>query len=290
MPSGVHLSRLTKLAVVSAERQPLGRLVDVSAILSAETPKLHRLVIGSGRQPRLAVPWSLVDSLDDLEIRLSADADALDPYRVGRGTDLGDVVLDAGELMLVRDVMDSQVVDLTGLRLARVSDVLLAENGSAMNVVGADLGLGALVRRMGLARLGDRMRPVLVAWDDLHLASPRGHTVQLALSTSGIRSLDLTSLAEVLARLATDPATDVLRTVGPDRAARVLDASHDIHRRRLLGALPSDEAHRVIDSASAPVGKALRRTRDESKTMGRRFRRTFGWRGYRPKSGQAPDE
>lgn len=290
MLSGVHLSRLTKLAVVSSEREPLGRLVDVSANLSSGVPRLHRLVVGSGRQLKFVVPWSLVATMDDLEIRLSACTDSLDPFRVARGTDLGEMPLDADEVMLVSDVMDSQVVDLAGLRLARVSDVLLAENGSAMNVVGADLGFGALLRRMGFVRLGDRMKPVLVAWDDLHLASPRGHTVQLAVSTSGLRTLDPTSVAEVLSRLATDPATDVLRTIGPARAASALEASHDIHRRRLMGAMPSEEAHRLIDSASLSVGRALRRTRDESKTMGRRFRRTVGWRGHRPKSREAPDE
>jgi len=287
MRTGVHLSRMTKLAVVSADRQPVGRSVDVSTILSAETPRLHRLAIGAGRRPKFVVPWSLVASLDDLTIRLSTTLSDLEPYLVDRGTDLGDVALDADEVLLGRDVLDSQVVDLSGLRLSRVSDVLLAEDDIALAVVGVDLGLGALLRRLGFTRLGDRMRPVLVDWKDLHLASPRGHSVQLATATDGIRRLDPVALAEVLSRLGTEPAAAVLRTIGPARSAVALDASHDVHRRRLLRALPPDEAHRVIDAAPSAVARAFKEAREEPKMRSRRFRRTVGWRAHRP---QAPRE
>lgn len=282
MTTRVHLSRLTKLAVVSADGQPLGRLVDVSAILPAETPRLHRLAIGVRRRPRHLVPWSLVASRDDLSIRLAADVRDLEQYEVAHGTDPGDVALERQEVLLVRDVLDSQVIDLSGHRLSRVADVLLADDGEALAVVGVDLGLGALLRRLGFTRLGDRLAPVIVAWSDLHLASPRGHSVQLATSTDGMPHLDRDALAEVLARLATERATDVLRTVGPARSADALHASHDVHRRRLLRALPPEEAHRVIEAAPDAVGRTLEEARARAAVHDRRFRRTAGWRVHRP--------
>jgi hypothetical protein len=284
MPTRIHLSRLTKLAVVSADQQMLGRVVDVSAILSAKKPQLHRLAIGARHRPTHVVPWSLVASQDDLSIQLTSDLDDLEPYRVDRGTNPVDIALDPEEVLLGRDVLDSQVVDLSGRRLSRVADVLLVDGDSAPVVVGVDLGLGALLRRMGLARLGDRMEPVIVAWDDLHLASPRGHSVQLATSTDGMRRLDPDALAEVLARLATEPATEIMRAVGPTRSAVALDASHGVHRSRLLRALPPEEAHRVIDAAPAASAPALERARKEPAADGRRFRRTAGWRVHRPRT------
>jgi sporulation protein YlmC with PRC-barrel domain len=290
MATRVHLSRLTKLAVVSADGQPLGRLLDVSAILPAETPRLHRLAIGVRRRPRHLVPWSLVASRDDVRMRLAATMQDLAAYEIASGKGPGDIALDPQEVLLGRDVLDSQVIDLSGRRLSRVSDVLLADDGDALAVVAVDLGLGALLRRLGLARLGDRMEPVLVAWNDLHLASPRGHRVQLTTSTDGMRHLDRDALAEVLARLATERATDVLRTVGPARSAEALHASHDVHRRRLLRALPPDEAHRVIDAAPADMGRTLEQARRDAAVHDRRFRRTAGWRVHRPQAPPASDD
>jgi hypothetical protein len=256
--------------------------VDVSAILPAETPALHRLAIGAGRRPKYVVPWSLVDSHDDLGIRLAADLAELEHHRVDSRTRLADIDLEDQEVLLGRDVLDSQVVDLSGRRLSRVADVLLADSGGSFAVVAVDLGVGALLRRLGLVRLGDRMKPVLVAWTDLHLASARGHNVQLATGTEGLRRLDPDALADVLARLATERAVELLRTVGPTRSALALDASHDVHRRRLLRALSPEEAHRVIDAAPADLGRSLEDAREESAGPGRRFRRTAGWRVHRP--------
>lgn len=284
MPNRIQLSRMRNLPVVTADQRRVGRLVDVSAKLSAETPSLHRLAIGSGRRLHHVVPWSMVDARDDLGIRLAVGFDDLRLHQVDRGTGLGDIILDAEELLLGRDVLDSQVVDLAGRRLSRVSDVLLADEGGTFTVVAVDLGLGALLRRLGLARLGDRLEPVLVAWNDLHLASARAHRVQLATSTDSMRRLDPDALAEVVTRLGTAPATDVLRTVGPTRSAHALDASHDFHRRRLVRALSPDEAQRVIAASAVEVGRSLEQARGEPAAQNRRFRRTAGWRIHRPRS------
>jgi len=282
MPPRIHLSRLRKLPIVSADGRKVGRWLDVSATLSTEMPRLRRLAIAAGRHTTLVVPWALVASRDDSGLHLTAEADDLRNYEVDRGTRLDDIVLDADEVLLGRDVLDSQAVDLTGRRLSRVSDVLLTDDGGPLAVVAVDLGLGSLLRRMGVARLGDRIEPVLVAWDQLHLASGRGHSVQLATSTAGISRLDPDALADVIARLDTESATEVLRSVGPGRSADVLDASHHLHRRRLVRALSSEEAHRVIDAASVELGRALKDVREEPATRGRRFRRTAGWRTNGP--------
>lgn len=279
MPDRVHLSRMTKLPVVTADGRYAGRLIDVSAVLSGEPPALHRIAIGAGHRVKYIVPWSFVASHDDLGIRLTADLAGLEHYG---GVGPGGIALSDEELLLVRDVLDCQVVDLSGRRLSRISDVLLADSSAGLSVVAVDLGLGALLRRLGLVRLGNRMRPVLVAWNDLHLVSSRGHNVQLATGTDGLRRLDSAALAEVLARLATARAVDVLRNVGPSRSALALDASHDIHRRRLLRALSPEEAHRVIAAAPASLGPSLEDAHDESAAPGRRFRRTAGWRVHRP--------
>lgn len=284
MPDSIHLSRMTKLPVVTADGEHVGRLVDVSAILPAETPALHRLAIGSGHRATHIVPWFLVESHDDRGIQLTADVAELEHHHVGAGTgtSLADIALDDQEVLLGRDVLDCQVVDLSGRRLSRVADVLLADSDGSLAVVAVDLGLGALLRRLGLVRLGDRMEPVLVAWNDLHLASARGHIVQLATATDGLRRLDSDALADVLARLDTARAIEVMRTVGPTRSALALHASHDVHRRRLLHALPAEEALRVIEAAPAGLGRLLKEARDESAGLGRRFRRTAGWRVHRP--------
>src|SRR5699024_8722759 len=112
--------------------------------------------------------------------------------------------------------------DLEGHRLARVSDVLLHPRGSGLEVLGVDLGVAGLLRRL-LPRAVRRGRTsVPLDWDRLHLTSPRGHAVQLAADAAGFRSLDAHGLAHLLGRLTTDAGVDLVRAVAPAHAAAAL--------------------------------------------------------------------
>lgn len=273
----ILLSRETGRPVLTSDGVRLGRVVDMTVRLDEGHPVVHRVGIGAGRHLRYLVPWSVVDTLDEQTLTLNVDLAAVSGYAVG-----ADPALEEHELLLCRDVLDTQVVDLAGQRLSRVSDVVVAtRQGGGIEIVAVDVGIGSLLRRMGLGRIGSRLEPVLVDWEDLHLTSSRGHVVQLATSTTGVHRLDSIELAELLARLSTEKATDVIRTVGPARSARALHASHPVLRRRLLHSLAPGEAQHVIDAAVPPTGDTLAEER-RSPAAPRRRLRTAGWRVHRP--------
>lgn len=56
-------------------------------------------------------------------------------------------------LLLGRDVLDTQVFDIAGKRLARVGDVRLEEDQGTLRAVGVEVGVGAVMRRLGLLAL-----------------------------------------------------------------------------------------------------------------------------------------
>jgi sporulation protein YlmC with PRC-barrel domain len=263
--------------VVDAGGTQVGRLEDVSVILDRQHPVVHRLVVRGARRRRLLLPWAQVAELTGGTVRLAVEGATL-PAPVERR----DLVLEPGELLLARDVMDTQVVDLQGRRLVRVADVLLVRLPTGeWEVAAVDVGTGALLRRMGLPRLGERLAPVVVDWADLHLTSSRGHLVQLATSTAGMHRLDSRGLAELLARLSTGKGADVLRSVGPERAAGAVRHSHPFVGRRLLHALGRDERFRLLaveEAGDRPLGGPGARP----PMLGRRFLRTAGWRIRRP--------
>jgi sporulation protein YlmC with PRC-barrel domain len=264
--------------VVGLDGNEIGHLVDLSVRLHVSHPPIHRLAIGRGRHVHLLVPWALVRQVDEDRVVLGLDRGAMAKLAFEHTC-----VLEPDELLLGHDVVDTQVVDLAGRRLSRVSDVLLLVNdlhGRDAEVAAVDLGVGSLLRRIGLRRVGARIEPVIVGWDDLHLASERGHTAQLSTSTPGISSRDPQQLAELLARLSTRKATDVIRHVGPERSAAALRASHPEHRGRLLRGLPPSAAQEVIDAAAPPTAHDLAQSHGEARP--RRWLRTAGWRVHHP--------
>jgi hypothetical protein len=180
--------------------------------------------------------------------------------------------LEDRELLLARDVVDPQVVDLGGRRLSRVSDVLMATGPS---------------RARGDRCVGDRLKPVVVNWAELHLTSRRGHVVQLATATTAMHRFDASQLAELLPLLSTEKAADVVRTAHPAHSAAALHASHLELRRRLLNLLTPQELQRLVDAAPPALARLLADLH-ASPAPTRRHLRTSGWRVRRPP--KAPPE
>jgi hypothetical protein len=220
---------------------------------------------------------------DDERVRLAIDRMGMSAYASQQVPTLEDQ-----ELLLARDVLDTQVVDLAGRRLTRVSDVLMVAGFDGRPEVAAvDVGAGSLLRRMGFRRLGDRFNPVAVDWAELHLTSRRGHLIQLATATTAMHRLDASELAHLLARLSPEKAVDVVRTTHPAHAAAALHASHPELRHRPLHALLPQELQRLIDAAPPAPARLLAELR-ASPPPARRQLRTSGWRIRRPPDTPSP--
>ena len=79
-------------------------------------------------------------------------------------------------------------------------------------------------------------------WRDLHLTSARGHDVHLATTTAAVHQLDAQGLAELLTRLDLTSATEIVKTVGPVRAAGAVAQTHPAVGRRIMLALEPQDA------------------------------------------------
>lgn len=234
------LSRVTGRQVQGPDGRGVGRLTDLTVRVDGGDPVVNRLVVTRRGGPTLLVPWAAVDefgqtiTLADVKFEVPSLAEALGP----------------DELLLVRDVLDTQVVDVVGQRLARVADVLLSRDGDGpLELAGVEVGFGGVLRRLGFG--GARVGQDVVDWSDLHLASDRGHSVQLSAPRSAVHRLDPHALAAVISRVDVDAATEILAARDPQTAAETL---------------------RVVGPGIAE------RIRRRSPLLGRRFLRSRTWR------------
>lgn len=275
-PVTIFLSEQLGLPVVTPEGHRLGRVADLSVQLGLEEPSVHRVLVRSRRRRGYLLAWREIAEItpERLVVRAHADAVPMDPDRPQ---------LEPHELLLGRDVLDTQVVDLRGLRLSRVSEVLLRRSAGGLDVVAVDLGSAGLLRRVGLARLARRQPARPVVWAAVHLSSRRGHQVQLTTDAANFRRLDAHGLAELLTRLSTHAATDVIRAVDPAHAAAAIDRSHPLTARRLVHALSLSERRRLTAAAAKDHAETITElSRHGSPIRRRRFLRTAGWRLHRP--------
>jgi sporulation protein YlmC with PRC-barrel domain len=271
---------------VEADGRRVGRLADlVVTAADADLPTVRRILVRGNHARTVSVPWTDVDRIGPDHIALSSGSETL---VVVESTAEG---LSSDEVLVVRDVLDSQIIDIAGQRLARVADIVLARSPSGLlEIVGVEVGFGALLRRMGFRRLAARFAPDAVRWSDLHLASKRGHTIQLATKRSAVHRLGARDLAVLVTKLDTESATGVLSAKGPAVAADVIRVSHPEVAERILRAMPEAAAADVV--ATMPADHAAhwrRRLSDVSFMRGRRLLRSRAWsRRRHPERGDIP--
>jgi magnesium transporter len=226
--------------VTDAAGVRMGRVQDLGVSLAHEHPEVSSLVVRAGRGRNQVVPWGQVATFEPTGVVLRED---------GRASTAAD-----GDLRLARDVLDAQIVDVAGRRVRRVSDVELARSDQGLRAVAVDVGWVGVARRLGLGRLGGRPHRDLVDWSDLHVASARGHALQLRTSSAALHRLSPAELSELVARLTPQRAAEALDAVGEDRAAAAVSIARPRLGGRLVSALASEAATGVV--SAMPVDDA----------------------------------
>lgn len=227
----MELCRILGRPVVDSGGRRLGTVADLSVRLDSPHPAVTTVAVADGRRARWDVPWSQVLDLDEDQVVIAVDAPA--------------APAPADALLLRRDVLDAQVFDVVGKRVARIADVRLARRGDELRVVGVEVGAGAVLRRLGLARLARRRREDPIDWAAVHLVSGRGHSLQLDADPHA-RRLSPSDMAEVLARLPTERGATLLERLPPRAAADALSHSRPRVSGRLVRAVASERAATIV--------------------------------------------
>ncbi len=239
----VSLTGLLRVVVVNPAGQEIGHLLDVICRWSGEPyPAVSGLVVKVGHRAAYAPVTAVAD--------LAADGVRLNSARL----DLQDFKVRDGEVRLAHDVLDHQLVDVDGVRVIRASDLYLARVDGTWHLVGAEVGLKVLLRRIGPRRLHRRPAPEKVLdWAAIQaLGGPEregtaARQVRLRTPNSALKTLRPAELADLLEDLGRGPRSELLQMVEPGKAADALEEMHAADLEALLREAPTTQAARLLE-------------------------------------------
>lgn len=181
----IFLSTLLRENVCDLEGRRLGMLKDVCVSLNEAFPVVTALVVSPSSLTAndLIIPWGQVDNLEEeRKICLLVKQPQVATY-----SPLTD------EILLRRDILDKQIVDTQGFRVVKVNDLKLAQIKSTAHLIGVDISLSGLMRRLGiewLARmLPGHMEERTITWnyvEPIQTVRAAGTTGQLAPVLAGV--------------------------------------------------------------------------------------------------------
>jgi sporulation protein YlmC with PRC-barrel domain len=186
--------------------------------------------------------------------------------------DLRDAVRREGEVALNDDVIDHQMVDVDGVRVFRAADLYLARLDDAVRLVGADIGFGTLLRRLGPTRWRGVPTPErVIDWAAIqpftHVGQA-GEPVRLTRANEELHRLRPGELADLLEDLGRPQREELLAALGTEEAADALEEMEVADLINLLRELPTEQTAKVVaEMAPDEAAEALREldpeTRDE---------------------------
>ena len=127
-----------------------------------------------------------------------------------------------GEVLLDKDVLDNQLIDVDGKRVVRVNDVQIIDTGDRWRVTGADVSFQGFLRRLMPKGFYGNDRPVEVLdWADVgYLATDTATvTVQLKSSKDKLSRLHPVEIAQLAERLSPIHRTEIVEFLDDEIAA-----------------------------------------------------------------------
>jgi len=158
-----------------------------------------------------------------------------------------------GEVLLGKDVLDNQLIDVDGKRVVRVNDVQLIDAGDFWRVTGADVSLRGFLRRLMPKGFYGSDRPVEVLdWADVgYLATDTATvTVQLKSSKDKLSRLHPVEIAQLAETLSPIHRTEVVESLDNETAADTLEEMSTEAQARILEEMDEERAADILEEMS----------------------------------------
>lgn len=173
-----------------------------------------------------------------------------------------------GEILLAKDVLDKQLIDIDGKRVVRVNDVQIIEVADQWRVTGADVSLQGFLRRlMPKGFYGKRMVEV-IDWADVgYLATETAAAVRLKSSKDKLSRLHPVEIAQLAETLSPIHRTEIVESLDDEIAADTLEEMSTENQARILEEMDEERAADILEEMSPDDAVDVLGEMDEEKAQ-----------------------
>jgi magnesium transporter len=255
----LYLSQVLNRPIFDARNERIASISDVVVRYGEdEYPPLLGLV-ARYRRRNFFIPERNLSELGLLGAKMSSSILNLSPFTRREG-----------EVLLGKDVLDNQLIDVDGKRVVRVNDVQLIEVGNVWRVTGADVTLAGFMRRLMPQGFYGSDRPVeVIDWADVgYLATDTATvTVQLKSSKDKLSRLHPVEIAQLAETLSPIHRTEVVESLDDEIAADTLEEMSTEAQARILEEMDEERAADILEEMSPDDAVDVLDEMDEDKAQ-----------------------
>jgi magnesium transporter len=243
----LFFTELIGMPVLDVRGRRIGRVKDAALVPLAHAARIDRILVGG--------PYSW------LTIRY----DQVRSVALGHGIELIDEQLmpyhdDEYMLRIGRDLLDQQIIDVTGRKVVRVNDLTLdvRHDGDrdTLVVLEVDIGIRSIVRRLlqgllpphWIRRIQQPIPPNSIPWDFCNVLEPDPlRRLRLNISYTKLEEMHPADLADIVEELSPAERESIFETIDSEVAADTLSEVDPKMQASILEALEPEKAADIVE-------------------------------------------
>ena len=206
----IYLSSVIGRSVINSNGDHIGILRDLIMIPGEVFPEVSHIVIKS-RKGIKTLPWSEVTLFTHVVISTGS----IKPLRL-------DTYLPVdGDILVKRDLLDKQIVDVDGAKVVRVNDIKLGKLNKKLCIFSVDIGFRGLLRRLGYERFGERFAQAInrdiphseISWEYVQPLEANSSKLALNIARNQMNEMHPADLADIIENIPIQNIRTVLNTI-----------------------------------------------------------------------------
>lgn len=259
----IYLSSVIGRSVINSKGDQIGVLRDLIMIPGEVFPEVSHIVIKS-RKGLKTLPWNEVTLFTHVVISTgSVKPRGLTTYIPGEA-----------DILVKRDLLDKQIVDVDGAKVVRVNDIKLGKLNQQLCIFSVDIGFRGLLRRLGYERFGDRFAQAIkrdiphseISWEYVQPLEANSSRLALNIARNQMNEMHPADLADIIENIPIQSIRTVLNTIDAETTGDtiyeleadmrnvVINQLNDEQVTDILEEMEPDEAADVL--SDLPEGKA----------------------------------
>ena len=216
-----------------------------------------RDVIASPMEPMPVVTALVVaDSSGEITIPMHQLREEVDRFTLPvRRERIEDYKAQDGDVMLKRDVLDRQIVDVHDYKVVRVNDVRFVEVPGRVCLLGVDASTRGLLRELGIEWFAGTFRrlfnrPIaekIIAWNDVETLEQAPGPIKLKIPLQKLSKLHPSDIADIIEQMNPMQRTDVIESLDVETAADVIPEASPEVQAAIIEDMDPDDAADILE-------------------------------------------
>ncbi len=261
----LFLSEILRKSVFDPKGEVLGKVKDIIVVKGEPLPKVSSIII-ERKNKLYQIKWEEVNIFNKRIISTYLNSSFIVPYQPAEE-----------DLLAVRDILDKQIVDANGAKVVRVNDIKMEGYNKDAVLIGVDVGMRGILRRLGIEHGGERFIKLfqsqlphnLISWNYIQPLKPELKAITLTVPRQMVSELHPADIAEIISQVSREEgahlfkdldietAAEALSELKPEKQAEIIDAIDTEKAADIIEEMPPDEAADVLSDLPKEKAKEI---------------------------------